>query len=117
MAYGLAIGLSAIATILRALAFVANQAAHNGSPSTFISITRNALLEPLFPEYRQGVLPLPEQTMRAQFRIRPIRGGWSLIPEEGHRTRSVCENCAARVDRTGERDNSEQGLEARATSA
>jgi hypothetical protein len=94
-AYGLAIGFSIIANILGIVAFCRNDASHDMSLSTILSISRDQQLDGLFPQCAHGRLPLPKETMSAELKIIRMTDnkGWSLQPTAKDRKQSVCIRC------------------------
>lgn len=78
------------------VAFINNQASHNNSFSTILSISRDAKLDNLFPDCCHGKLPLPKDTMKAHLRVAQMDdGGQSLQPRDNER--SICKACVARA--------------------
>jgi hypothetical protein len=93
IAYGLAILFSLVANVLGMIAFYLNDASHDMSLSTILSITRDRLLDDLFPQCAHGRLPLPKETMKTLLRIVRMSDdmGWSLQPPV--RKQSLCPKC------------------------
>jgi len=75
-----------------------NNASHDKSFSTLLSISRDPELANLFPECCHGKLPLPRQTMRARLRVEEMEdGGQSLKPKDAQKP--VCEACRLAAER------------------
>ncbi|KAF2674051.1 hypothetical protein BT63DRAFT_366381 [Microthyrium microscopicum] len=92
IAYGLALLLSLFAILLGLLAFLTNEASHDNSFSTIMSITRDPALGPLFPDCCHGKLPLPSASLDAKLRIREMEGGGESLMPVGH-VPIVCTAC------------------------
>jgi len=99
LAYGLGIFFALIANALGAQAFMENNASHNNSLSTLLSISRDPELANLFPECCHGKLPLPPETMKARLRVEEMEdGGQSLKSKDTKKT--VCEACKSAAMRS-----------------
>ena len=99
LAYGLGTFFALIANAFGAQAFMENNASHNNSLSTLLSISRDPELANLFPECCHGKLPLPQRTMKARLRVEEMGdGGQSLKPKDTKRT--VCEACKLQATQT-----------------
>jgi hypothetical protein len=76
---GLSIGITLIVCILGLLGFSANQASHDMSFSTIVSICRGGVSEYLFPR-GHGRLPHPSQSMTTPLELKQVEEGLTISP-------------------------------------
>ena len=77
------------------MAFINNNASHNNKFSTLTSVTREGLLDNLYPERCHGKLPLPEETMNAKLMLEEKPNGAQNFKPEivPNRKIPVCNTC------------------------